>query len=189
MGGGHGGEEQGVSFLPVPALAAASGARFRKIPPRLLPPYREILHRLLIRRGIEAEDAAAPAHFRADEIFERGHLEGLVGDFVGKMRRDDDDAVGIAQNDVAGKHRRVAAADRDIDFDRLVQGQVGRCARAVMIGGEAELGDLGRIAKAAIGDDAGDAASLRLSITSTAPGGQSSIALRCGWERSRKTSI
>jgi len=31
-------------------------------------------------------------------------------------------------------------------------------------------------------------ASLRLSITSTAPGGQSSIALRCGWPRSRNTS-
>ena len=31
-------------------------------------------------------------------------------------------------------------------------------------------------------------ASFRLSMTSTAPGGQSSIALRCGWARSRNTS-
>ena len=31
-------------------------------------------------------------------------------------------------------------------------------------------------------------ASLRLSMTMTAPGGQSSTALRCGWLRSRNTS-
>ncbi len=74
------------------------------------------------------------------------------------MRGDHDDAVAVAEDDVAGKHRRVAAADRDVDLDRLMQRQIGRRARAVVIGGEAELGDLGRIAKAAIGDDAGDAA-------------------------------
>ena len=111
-----------------------------------------------IGRGIEAEDAAALADLLGDEILERGHLEGLIGDLIGEMRRDHDHAVAVAENDVAGKHRRVAAADRHVDLDRLMQRQVGRRARAVVIGGKAELCDLGGIAKAAVGDDAGDAA-------------------------------
>src|SRR4051812_18431658 len=98
------------------------------------------------------------------------------------MRGDHDHSVGIAENDVTGKHRCIAAADRHIDLDCLMQREIGRRARPMMIGGKAELCDLGRIAKAAIG------ASLRLSMTSTAPTGQSSIARRCGWERSRNTS-
>jgi hypothetical protein len=65
-----------------------------------------------------------------------------------------------------------------------------------VVRGEIELGDLGRVAETAIGDHAGRLriirrvirmepaeaarASLRLSITITAPSGQSSMALRCG---------
>ena len=110
----------------------------------------------VVGRRIEPEDAAALADFLGDEILERGHLEGLVGDLVGEMRGDHDHAVAVAEDDVAGKHRRVAAADRHVDLDRLMQRQIGRRARPVVIGGKAELGDLGGIAKAAIGDDAGD---------------------------------
>ena len=74
------------------------------------------------------------------------------------MCGDHDDAVAVAEDDVAGKYRRVAAADRHVDFDRLMQRQVGRRARPVVIGGKAEFGDLGGIAKPAVGDHAGDAA-------------------------------
>jgi hypothetical protein len=86
---------------------------------------------------------------------------------------------------------------------RLVQCQVGRRGRALVVHGKRQLGHLRAVAKAAVGDDApaprcisrvtrmapADAAraSLRLSITSTAPGGHSSTALRCGWPRSWNT--
>ena len=55
---------------------------------------------------------AALAHLLGDEILERGHLDRFVGDLVGEMRGDHDHAVAVAEDDVAGKHRRVAAADR-----------------------------------------------------------------------------
>ena len=74
------------------------------------------------------------------------------------MRRDNDDAVTVAKDHIAGKNRRVAAADSHVDLDRLMQCEIGRRTWPVMIGGKAEFCDLGRIAKAPIGDDASDAA-------------------------------
>ena len=126
--------------------------------PLLLPPRCEIDHRLRIGRGIESKNAAALADFLGDEILERGHLDRFVGDLVGEMGGDDDDAVAIPQNDVAWKHRRIAATDGHVDLDRLMQGEIGRRRRAMVIGGNAEPGDLGGVAKTSIGDDAGDAA-------------------------------
>jgi|SRR4051812_48876572 len=49
-----------------------------------------------------------------DEVLEPGHLGALVGEFVREVRRDH----------VAREYRRVAAADRALDLDRLVH-QVG----------------------------------------------------------------
>ena len=60
-----------------------------------------------------------------DEILECGHLHGFGGDLVGQVRRDDDDALAIADHDVAGEDGRVAATDRFIDPDGLVHRQVG----------------------------------------------------------------
>jgi hypothetical protein len=40
-------------------------------------------------------------HLFRDEILEGRHLDGFVGDLVGKMRGDDDDAVAVADDDVA----------------------------------------------------------------------------------------
>ena len=74
------------------------------------------------------------------------------------MRRDHHHAFAVADHDVARKHRCVAAADRHVDVERLVQRDVGRRRRAVVIGGDGELGDLGRIAEAAVGDHARRAA-------------------------------
>ena len=74
------------------------------------------------------------------------------------MGRDDDDALGIADHDIAREDRDIAAADRPIDLDGLMQGQVGRGGRAIVIGREGQFRDLVGIAEAAIGDDAGDAA-------------------------------
>ena len=74
------------------------------------------------------------------------------------MGRDDHHAVGVADDHVAGEHRGIAAADRDVDVDRLMQGQVGRRRRAVVEGRDGELGDLAGVAKAAVGHHARDAA-------------------------------
>ena len=98
------------------AVAAGFDSRrgafgFRLSSPRFSP-RGEIDQRLLVGRGIEPENAAAGLHLFGDEILERGHLEGFVGDLLGEMRGDHDHAVAVAEDDVAGKHRRVAAADR-----------------------------------------------------------------------------
>ena len=72
--------------------------------------------------------SSGPSDLFGNEILERRHLDGLVGDLVGEVRGDHDHAVAVAENDVAGKHRRIAAADRHVDVDRLMQGEVGRRA-------------------------------------------------------------
>src|ERR1700712_5724170 len=138
---------------------ACPGRRWwwRELPSVLLPPRRKILWRLLIRRRIEAEDRATSAYFLGNEILERGHLNGLVGDLIGEVGGDHDHAVAIAEDDVARKHRRVAAADRHVDLDGLMQREIGRGARAMVVCGKTESCDLGRVAKAAIGDDTGAA--------------------------------
>src|SRR5437868_13367308 len=84
-------------------------------------------------------------------------------------------AVAVAEDDVAGKYRRVAAADRTIDLDRLMQGEIGRRAGAVVIGGKAEPCDLGGIAKPAVGNDTGDAALLQPRHQDGAGGGGASV--------------
>lgn len=69
-------------------------------------------------------------------VLEDRHLGGLVRNRVGQLVRDDD-ALGIAADDVAREDRRVAAADRLVDGDGLVQGQVGRRTGARVVGREA----------------------------------------------------
>src|ERR1700751_2890576 len=101
-------------------------------------PGRKILQRLLVGCGVKAEDRAAVVHFRCHKILECCHLERFVCDFIGEVRGDHDDAVAIAEDDVPGKHRCIAAADRAIDLDRLMQGEVGRRARPLAIGGKGE---------------------------------------------------
>src|SRR5258706_5325982 len=77
-----------------------------------LSPGGEIDHRLVVGGGIEPEYRLSLLHLRGDEILEYRHLEGLVGDLVGEMCRDHDHAIAVAEDDVAGEHRRVAATDR-----------------------------------------------------------------------------
>ena len=141
------GSRPGNSQLLGSALALACPGRPKKYATRFTFPSssatRRIGQRLLVGGGIKPEDRAALADLLGDEILERRHLEGFVGDLIGKMRGDHHHAVAVAQDDVAGKHRRIAAADRHVDFDRLVQREVGRRARPVVKGGKAEFGDLG----------------------------------------------
>src|SRR5476651_97223 len=70
----------------------------KKSPSRLLPPCREIGQGLLVGCGIEPENRTAALHLFGDEILERGHLEGFVGDFIGEMGGDDDHAIAVAED-------------------------------------------------------------------------------------------
>src|SRR5438552_13623327 len=99
------------SRLDRPALLSSRG-----LSPFGFAPGGEIGERLLIRCRIESKNAAALLDFLRDKILERGHLESLVRDLVGEMRGDHDHAVAIAEDDVAGKHRRVARADPPPDL-------------------------------------------------------------------------
>ena len=86
------------------------------------------------------------------------------------MRRNDNDTFRVAQHHVARKYRRIAASDRYVDVDRLVDRQVGRCSGTMMIGGYGELRDIRRIAKTAVGHYARDP-SLHKARDEDRPGG------------------
>src|SRR5438067_831443 len=121
-------------------------------------PGGEVLERPFLRRRIEAEYRATLQDFLRDEVLEGRHLDRLIGELVGKMRRQHDDAFAIADDHVAREYRRVAAADRNVDVDGLVDRQIGRRGRTMVIGRNGELRDLLGVAKAAVRDDARDAA-------------------------------
>ena len=74
------------------------------------------------------------------------------------MGRDDDDAIGVSDDDVSGKDRSISAADGLVDRNGLVVGQVRRARWAGVICRDVELGDGGGITEAAVGDDARTAA-------------------------------
>src|SRR6476619_2214763 len=57
------------------------------------PPRREVARRLLVGGRIESDDRAPLHHFLGDEVLERRHLDGLVGNLGGQMRRNDDDTL------------------------------------------------------------------------------------------------
>src|SRR5258708_12654733 len=102
-----------------------------------LPPRREGGQRLLVGGRIEAVDAVPGTDLLADEILERCLFEGFLGDLVDQARRDDDDAVGIAQDVVAGKDGGIAAADRHADLAGLGQAAIGRPPHALLLAPEA----------------------------------------------------
>ena len=81
-------------------------------------------------------------HFLGHEILERGHFQRFIRDIVGEMRGNNGDAFSVADDHIAGKNGRVAAADRPVDLDRLMQGEVRRCSRSVVICGEGSFLEL-----------------------------------------------
>ena len=58
--------------------------------------------------------------------------------------------VGIAEQHVTRKHRRIAAGYRHIDIHRLMQRQIGRCGRFGAIGWHIKLADPADVPKAAV---------------------------------------
>ena len=109
----------------------------------LFPPGFEIGLGFFVGGGIKADDRAALVHFFYNEILERGHFDGLSGDLVGEVGRDDDHTIAVADYDVARKYRCVTAADGNVDVDGLMDGQVGGGGRAMMERGDVEFRDLG----------------------------------------------
>ena len=153
------------------------------------------------RSADKPEDRAALHHLLRHKILERGHSS-----LHRRGRRRDApvsrDAV-VSPRMSRLENGRIAAADGTL-IRSLVQGQIRRRPRPMMKGREAELGDSSESRKppsvttpatprfiSLEPGSAGEAAraSLRLSITRTAPGGQSSIAARCGWVRSRRRDL
>ena len=156
--------------------------------------------------GIQAQDRRPFSHLAGHKVFERGHLHGLDRDLVGQVRGDHHDALAVAHHDIARPHGHVAAADGRVDVQRLVQRPGWSAPRAAgdraakpssAISGESRKPPsvttpaTPRFIKRVTRMEPADAAraSLRLSMTSTAPSGQVSTATRCGCERSSNTLI
>lgn len=53
-------------------------------------------------------------HFLGHEILECRHLGRFIRDLICKARRDRDDTFRIADDDIAGEYRRIAASDRPL---------------------------------------------------------------------------
>ena len=79
-----------------------------------------------MRRWVQADDGSSCHDLFRHEVFESRHFMGLVGDFVGNAGGDHDNAFPVTDDDVAGKDRNTAAADRKVEVDGLMQGQVCR---------------------------------------------------------------
>ncbi len=74
------------------------------------------------------------------------------------MGGDDDHAFAIPDDDVSRPDGDVAAADRNVDVERLVQRQVRRRGGTAVIGGDVEFADFRAVPEAAVGDDTRDTA-------------------------------
>src|SRR5215467_8879414 len=117
-------------------------------------PALEFLARLRPGR-IEAEDRVALRDLLLHEILERRLLERLLRHLLGNVLGDHHNALVVADHDVAGIDRHLAAGDRHVEVDGVVFDQVGRRRRRGVIGGKGHARDLGRVAQTAVGDDAG----------------------------------
>ncbi len=87
--------------------------------------------------------------------------EGRVGDLLGERGRDDDDAVGVADDDVARLHGGAAACDRHVDVPRDVPAAEHRGMRAGGVHRHPDGGHGVGVADAAVGDDPGGTAGVR----------------------------
>src|SRR5947208_15166427 len=97
-------------------------------------PRFEVFARLLFRCRIKPEDGTALEDFLHHKILESRHLDCLIGNFLRKMRGNDDDALTVAYDHVAWKDRSITAAGRAIDLDGLARGEIRGSGRTVMIG-------------------------------------------------------
>ena len=147
-------EITGYVILALPANAGNGALASPRLPPR-----GEIHQRLLVGRGIEPENAAAVACTcsvtkSSNAVISKASLAISSARCAGITITPSPSPRMTSPGNTGASPQPIG----HVDLDRLVQRQVGRRARPVVIGGKAELCDLGGIAKAAVGDDAGDAA-------------------------------
>src|SRR5262245_30430706 len=114
-----------------------------------LPPSLEFSARTIGGR-IESDDAA-PARdlFRSNGVV-LCRLVRLLRDAARHSRRDDDDAFGIPDDDVAGVDGDIGAADGDVELDRLQPAKARRRYRTAVVGGKLQQCDVRRVAKSAV---------------------------------------
>jgi len=126
----------------------------------------------MLRRGYQKELATGTvsASGTLGQIIPPSIVLVLIGDIVGDGRGDDDHAIRIPYDDVSRKDRRIAAANRLVDRNGLVVGQVGRARRRARVDqpvarpqdgaaecqGDAEPVGLGRAGKPALGEEHDD---------------------------------
>src|SRR5262245_14367550 len=150
-------DSQAANTIAIRAIAWFIRSSRNRSALRLFAPAREFRERFGGGR-IDAEDRATLLHLLLHEILEQRLLERLRCDLLGDVLRNDGDAFTVANDDVAGINRHLAAGDRHVEIDRMVLDQVGRRGWRGVIGGKRQPGDIGRVAKAAVGDYSGDAA-------------------------------
>jgi hypothetical protein len=88
------------------------GNHKEQLPTVLGPPQLEQVQICRIGRQVQAAGWVAGADPFGDEVLVGSHFGGLGGEFLGEMGRQHDHSVAIAGNDVAGKHRGIAALGR-----------------------------------------------------------------------------
>src|SRR5271166_3130292 len=83
-------------------------------------PSLEVALGFLSRHREETDQRTAAGDFLFGELVVERARQRFLGDRVDDVRRDHDDAVAIANDDVSGIDRHSAAADRQIEVCRLV---------------------------------------------------------------------
>ena len=97
---------------------------------------------LVAKRSIRSRDQGHTGHGELP-----GQLERLLGHRVGELRRNDDDALLVAHDDVARVYGHVRTADRNVDFDRVQPSKARSRHGPLLKCREPEARDLRRIAK------------------------------------------
>jgi hypothetical protein len=70
--------------------------------------------------GKRADQRGAARHFLLGEFVVESRCQRLLGNCVDDVRRDHDDAVAVADQDVARIDRHAAAGDRQVEVGRLM---------------------------------------------------------------------
>src|SRR6516164_2265117 len=120
-------------------------------------PCLEIALRLRSRVGEEPRQRPPPRDLFLCKLVEQRRSNSFLGDRVDDIGRDDD-AIAVANDDVAGIDGDATAADGQIEIDRLVHNRARRRARPPQVAGKACFQNALRFPEAAVGDDAGAAA-------------------------------
>nr|CAD6628419.1 hypothetical protein RTCK_04028 [Rhizobium sp. TCK] len=80
----------------------------------------------VLRARVKPNDSRALFDSLHYEVFVGGHFNCFVGHFCGNVLRNDDHAVIVAHEDIAGENWNVTKADREVKIQSFLQRQIGR---------------------------------------------------------------